>query len=69
MQIMESGNNEQCTCCDLQLPMCRYCSVVGELSYIKLKRKVHENFHVPVAGQAKEIDGYVPCTFPYLSML
>ena len=44
------------------LPMLRYCSVLGELSYIK--GKVHELD----AGQTREIDGYVSCTFPYLSI-
>ena len=47
--------------------MLRYCSVLGELSYIK--GKVHENFMCQVQDRQGKFDGYVSCTFPYLAIL
>ena len=47
----QSGMN--CNASVHDVPMLRYCSVLGELSYIK--GKVHENNYVPDAEQAREI--------------
>ena len=49
------------------VPMLRYYSVLGELSYIK--RKVHENFMCQMQDRQGKFDGYVSCTFPYLLIL
>ena len=60
-----SGMN--CNASVHDVPMLSYCSVLGELSYIK--GKVHENFMCRMQDRQEKFDGYVSCTFPYLSIL